>query len=363
MPRPQRIRACNKVGMGLVVHACLALPSVTHNGQMPLASVDSTPDATATRRVVGDPRENPRCRNFYASVYNLTEPQHLRDFAVSEDATLKSQVILHEGHLFNPYGRLMYALHRSKPGRHAQAVRRVPVVWVEIPKCGSTTLKRMTGLTPEYGPLVRAEIRAMLARMDARGWPPIAFVISRDPLARALSAYGTLRDKLTLLCFKERHVQMPKGSIRHRLGCPTWVAEENVTHAFSAYVDFVTLGGLARQAGRGRDFTARYDLEVMHAFSQSFYLAIYKHPIYYVLRLEHLGEDFAAMQAHTGKLYAGRRVGVGAPISLDPRRAENVNQGGGRSARSVLDPRDLLRLATYYRQDYECMGYPWPPKI
>lgn len=349
--------------------------------------------ANAIDGITGDPRMREGCRHFFAP-FNLSIKEHPFDMAVVEDAIPRAALVPKVGLLFKPYGR---ALRTTIAGSG--------VTWVEVPKAGSTTFKRALNTFPEPTEKVVHMMRNGLGRRAARGQPAPAFAIVREPLARALSAYGTLRDRLKLICI-DQVAQWPAlrkrpdpWRVRAR-ACPHWLHETNATAALAGYVHWLTRGMHVHVvASLGRIVTPRFGLELMHAFSQAFFLALYPWQLERVVRLEALEKGVRAFERTYGDLLSPD----GSPRqSLE--RAQNVDQGGvagtlqlrakpakgkgaasakavhsmkhgfwpWRATRALSEgssgdvpahaKRELLReLAHHYRQDYACLGYPYPP--
>lgn len=341
----------------------------------PAPTLEATVDESSlpTELIGGDPRLNDECRHFFARHENysidLSTPSHPLDMTVIEDLAAGVDLIPRAADLvFQPYGRILPA-RLADSGKQHQGIKRRPLVaYVEIPKAGSTSFKTAAGLMMHLTPLAAAKARATLTRWKRRNDPMPAFAIVREPLERAISAYGTVRKRFIQAGCGGGHVAPSAGGRLPRFACPPWLYERNATAAFSMYVRHLTSGKLVHNTalfGRHvKPLVPGYNVALpMHAFSQSFFLALFRWPISRVARLEHLPEHMQQIERAHGKLLRPR----GKPIVIAARKAgkRNVNEGGETVYEAVERVPDelLLRLARHYRQDYACLGYPYPPRL
>lgn len=271
---------------------------------------------------------------------------------------------------FKPYGRL---LNTSTGGS---------VVYVEVPKAGSTTFKKELGV---YRPYAAAERSAHLLETKGRsaeGLPIPAFAIVREPLSRALSACGTVRKHLHGRC---RHQQSAHRRSWAEACAQPWLRERNETAALDGYVDWLTSGDLARAAA-ARSAARTLQLELMHAFSQSFFLlGVCAWPAIDVVRLDRLEAGLSAFEEKHGRLLRASKAREPRP-SFDVIAAKNVDTGGvtklfdfvgqgevtavnqgatssgggvtaGGQADTLPMAAAMRRLAEHYGQDYACLGF------
>ena len=251
-----------------------------------------------------DPRDRPECRDVYGArgLHSVTTVEDVISGRGPEDARP-----LYECRIKSPYGRFVDALDGGPP-----------VFFLEIPKTGSTTIK--SWLHAEYAENKRN------ARFDVRQ----SFTVVREPLARFLSGYGT---------------------VRHR-GERYWPFNEtrfSEAEKFERFVVMLSAEGDRLATQRPKDRCLWY-----HAFSQMWYFEFLpQRKVNYVLRLETLEADLEHM------LRAMPLVAKNATLlpELPPRK--NTREGNFDSTElRAASPGGIRKAMAYLKQDYACLGYP-----
>ena len=194
-----------------------------------------------------------------------------------------------------------------------------PIFFLEIPKAGSTTVKAW--LRQESATNKRN------ARFDVRK----SFTVVREPLARFLSGYGT---------------------VRHR-GAHHWPFNTTLPESdkFERFVDLLSAEGDGLALHRPKERCLWY-----HAFSQLFFFEFLPgKKVDDVLHLETLETDLARMLAATPLAADNRTL---AP-ALPPRM--NAREGNfDTSTLRASSPDGIRKALRYLQQDYACLGYAEP---
>ena len=266
-----------------------------------------------------DPRSLPQCREVFGAWSNYSV-RTVEDVLASRRSPDSRHWLMG-----NPYGVLIDNVTSYDEGRN------IPLIYVEIPKAGSSTMKATLGSCKHRFQLVNKVFR-MTSDIVSRG--AIAFAIVREPLERFLSGYAT---------------------IRHRIGDGKPFAETmSELQRFQTFVDLLTSMGegvLKLPLPIGPSGQEIYRHVWFHTFSQMWFLEQFPHEVRHILHLETIEADIAAL---------GRRVQL--PVCKHFMSA-NAREGGSMVNRSMLRaeaPDAISKVVDYFRQDYACLGYEPP---
>ena len=205
------------------------------------------------------------------------------------------------------------------------------VQYAEIPKTGSSSIKAVLVLK-RFG----AGDRAGGFAAPPRGAP--AFAVVREPLERFLSGYGTVLHR--------GRPQLEAAGL--------FVAGDSAVANFRRYVNFVAAAG---------DDVGRYPSTPPlpepclwhHTLPQTWFLdRLWPRELDFVLRLERLDADFAAMRRRLPLKTLARHYGTRTVPRKNPR------EGGLDLAALRADPASRRALRAYLARDYACLGYPQP---
>ena len=276
--------------------------------------------ALAAARLARDPRRSARCVNFYGPFeqrrqLRRREPVHQAstgepcDASAPRLAPLRSveDVVANRTRAAEPPKFL------SRYGAALPDGSR----WVEIPKTGSWGFKAGLGrwLEREYPYAVRR-----VARCENK-----SFAFVREPLQRLVSAFGTVSHRSRLL-------------------------EAGDASSFGRFVDLLL--------AHGDRAHVELDREWFHALSQVYFIKLFPREIDFVVHLERVDEEWAALAAR---------------VALPPANAVRYNAVEGfadradrdRAVRASLeeDPALPAKLWRWLAHDYACLGYPVPPVL
>ena len=271
------------------------------------------------------------------------------------------------------------------------------VFWVEVPKAGSSTLRKM--LSPISISLARERA---LAHKHGPRWlqlpSPRSFAVVREPLARLISAYYEIVGRL----------EPYRNHARAHL-LPRFVFATTDSVRFSSFVDFLLSHGdgpLLEARGPTETIVnaAGYPVwpcDWMHAMTQVWHLTLYPGPIECIAHLENLDESIEVLKqrlrlarflnprSDDSQTGSRARARVGDKSS----RAATSHVGGADSTSSATlrlnsNSRSHLlyqevrsrstqhgahakggsgllnissRLMQYLKQDYACLGYDGAP--
>ena len=226
-----------------------------------------------------------------------------------------------------PFGRFVNVIGSSQPW-----------FYLEIPKAGSTSMKRWIGqFTNQLN-----KPRTLKQKLPIRQ----SFTVVREPLNRFLSAYGTVR-----------HRAKPKYPFNN-----TRLSE---SERFERFVDLL--------AAKGDHLAMEHTDEGCiwyHPFSQLWFFELLDQPVTRILRLEKIETDLAEFLNEThlagtnpsGAKRRGAKSSV--PLTLQgylsvPKK--NAMEGGfdPRTLR-MSSPMGIRKALRYLAQDYACLGYPIP---
>lgn len=217
---------------------------------------------------------------------------------------------------------------------------------------------------------------------SSKGPLPRAFSARREPILRAISAFGAIKARRTRRC---KHSAVS-------LVCPGWLFQKNESRRFAGFVTFLTGGDLVRATDPHHYMDVPFESRLssnagmikyferedfLHAFSQSFFLSLYPGPIMALVSVNRPGGVHAQLNAALARVSAGASIPkatvgpadtAALPIDLDNRPAHEkllrLNRNEGKvdikslvSAFSPSEWRGLIsKLKRYYAQDYACFG-------
>ncbi len=254
---------------------------------------------------IGDPRALHSCRTVYGARGEYS-------VVTTEDAIRgKSARPAYVCDLKAPYGRFVDVAGGSDP-----------VFFLEIPKTGSTTLKRWLGRPFAEN---KRNKRFEIGR---------SFAVVREPLQRFLSGYGTVRHRAS------------RGNAHWPFN--TTMSEPQ---KFEAFVDLLRREGDGLVTRRPKEGCLWF-----HVMSQTWFLELLNRPIDRVLRLESLEADLKVLLRDLPLLDPRNET---LKPSLPPK--QNTVEGNF-DTRTLLrtSPRGVQKALMYLRQDYECLGYEVP---
>ena len=276
--------------------------------------------ALAAARLARDPRRSARCVNFYGPFeqrrqLRRREPVHQAstgepcDASAPRLAPLRSveDVVANRTRATEPPKFL------SRYGAALPDGSR----WVEIPKTGSWGFKAGLGrwLEREYPYAVRR-----VARCENK-----SFAFVREPLQRLVSAFGTVSHRSRLL-------------------------EAGDASSFGRFVDLLL--------AHGDRAHVELDREWFHALSQVYFIKLFPREIDFVVHLERVDEEWAALAARVA-LPPANAVRYNAVEGF----ADRADRDKAVSASLESDPALPAKLWRWLAHDYACLGYPVPPVL
>lgn len=354
-------------------------------GGAPLAGAAAAASAPHARTAGSDPRARVACAEFFGRARMPGRAEHAWDVVTREDVLLGRR-LPRSPRLFSPYSRLLMPAPRARraPPLEAKPPIAAPgaplplpgapplpmpvdlVALVEVPKAASSTIKYVTGtlyanVSDAQGRAERARLRLALSRAQA----VVAMATRREPVARALSAYGTITARMLRRCVRR------KGG-NATAECPPWMFAPTGAARLAGFVDWLASGELVRLAeapGTG----AHTATTLRHAYSQAYWLCLYPGPIHRLVATEAMPQALTDVLSEVGGVLHGEDTAVVVADASQPpppghapraRRYEmgNRNEGGldrdaligslGEAERS----RVLAQLRSYYAHDYACLG-------
>ena len=243
--------------------------------------------------------------------------------------------------LLHPYGRFVQSRDSQQPRG---------ILYVEIPKSSSTTIKTWISALckdPEYGAggygFTQFSLMAPVLPKSQ-----LSFTVVREPLARFISGYGTIRNRVLL---RGKHASYPGDNVE--VDDNSYLASRAAeVDRFKDFVKLVFDEGPMLQARHQKDDNCQW----CHIFSQMWFIEMYPQPINFVLHVESLVKDIALFRRYL-------------PVKLPSVPPRHMNSHEGAKSPGYLEPRELIAAAPsaikmaleYLRQDYVCLQYPFPP--
>lgn len=254
-----------------------------------------------------DPRRRRKCREVLGALGHVSVRTVEDEIG---DRTSAVERPRYACQMLAPYGRFVDQQDAAKP----------PVFWLEIPKCGSTTIK-----TWLHAPTTQNKRNRLFSIQKS-------FAVVREPLVRFLSGYGTIRARL-------RHA----GA---RALAPFNDTSASERELFERFVELVTTEGDALCTSRPKDECVWF-----HVMSQMWFLEFHTaREIDYILRVESLQTDLDAMLAE-----------VHLNVSETTLPKLNTHEGNFDLNSLVSQaPEAIKKILHHLRQDYACLEYPTP---
>lgn len=309
---------------------------------------------TALGGAAADPRLQDSCRDYFGA------PPFARDHAL-DGIVVEDLGISVRGSPSHPRLNRTRGIPLAKPMRLAMAGRAPPAAgapyFVEVPKSATSSVKaelRLRGVTHNE-PLYAASMPVESSH------EAFAFSLVREPLARAISAFGTIVTRTSACVRHPRAFRRWARGGRLRDVCPPHLYESSLLNKFTAFAEMLHAGNLTR--------AGQTVLIYQHAWSQMYYLQLYPFPLHYVGRLpaswagagQEVQRAMASFDARSG-------LPTGAGAMRDVAVSANVHEGkfGGVSSswlRANAPKAALAKIVHYFRQDYACLGYPVPEDL